>query len=288
MSGFAERLARPELMDDANVDPVDLAANFRDIEFANAVFGGAAPVVREVLATGARTVLDVGCGSADIPRAVVTAAARLGRDVWVTCADRSAAVLDIARRRSLGDPKLSFVQAEARRDAVKEAQRRRRRRRHGNWPPPPWPPSPPWPGGSSARAPRTSRRGCSRGAGAQPAHAPRRAAFGAARLHCGRSARVGTRGRLGSGLGHRRALFPHGAARWMTSWWSGPGCGGRVARAALGPGGLRGDDRRAHPLPPAQGLRGRTPTAARWRCWPSWESSNACVPMRRRCAASVW
>ncbi len=113
MSGFAERLARPELMDDANVDPVDLAANFRDIEFANAVFGGAAPVVREVLATGARTVLDVGCGSADIPRAVVRAAARLGRDVWVTCADRSAAVLDIARRRSLGDPKLSFVQAEA-------------------------------------------------------------------------------------------------------------------------------------------------------------------------------
>src|SRR5438309_1342490 len=54
-------------------DPVDslaeLEANLRDIERANRFFGGVTPIVRAVVDARARTVLDVGCGSADIPLA---------------------------------------------------------------------------------------------------------------------------------------------------------------------------------------------------------------------------
>jgi ubiquinone/menaquinone biosynthesis C-methylase UbiE len=94
-------------------DPVDslteLEGNLRDIEFANAVFGGIAPVVRAIRRTGARSVLDVGCGSADIPLAVARDGERRGAPVAVTALDRSEQMLAIARRRTGGHRALTFV-----------------------------------------------------------------------------------------------------------------------------------------------------------------------------------
>lgn len=107
-----ERSQARELMDDPAVDAVELAGNFADIERANAWFGGARAVVREVFARGARSVLDVGCGSADVPRALLAESRRRGRPLEVVALDRSAAILKIARERSRGESALHFVQAE--------------------------------------------------------------------------------------------------------------------------------------------------------------------------------
>jgi ubiquinone/menaquinone biosynthesis C-methylase UbiE len=101
-----------ELMDEPVDDVDELEANLRDIAFANAHFGGTAPVVRTVAALGARTVLDVGSGAADIPLALVEDARRRGSPLQVTCLDRSEQMLTIARRLTGADPALDFVRAD--------------------------------------------------------------------------------------------------------------------------------------------------------------------------------
>ncbi|GAC1428019.1 MAG: class I SAM-dependent methyltransferase [Candidatus Velthaea sp.] len=106
------RIVARELMDDPVESLAELEANLTDIEFANAVFGGTAPVLREVRRSGARTLLDVGCGSADIPLALVRDAQRRGVQLDVTALDRNEAMLAIARRRSGGHPRLHFVAAD--------------------------------------------------------------------------------------------------------------------------------------------------------------------------------
>ena len=98
-----------ELMD----RPVDAAheldGNLADIAFANRWLGGIAPIVRELRRCGARTVLDVGTGCADVPLALVRDGRRRGVDVRATCLDHNAAMLAIARQRSGGDERLTFV-----------------------------------------------------------------------------------------------------------------------------------------------------------------------------------
>jgi ubiquinone/menaquinone biosynthesis C-methylase UbiE len=98
-------------MDDPVESLDELEGNLSDIEFANAVFGGSAPVVRAVRESGAQTVLDVGCGSADIPLALVRDAERRGNPLEITALDRSAQMLEIARRRTHAHPRLHFVVA---------------------------------------------------------------------------------------------------------------------------------------------------------------------------------
>jgi SAM-dependent methyltransferase len=100
-----------ELMDDL-VDDDELEGNLHDIAFANAVFGGSAPVVRTLRRLGARRVLDVGCGTADVPLAIVRDGARRGIDVHVTCLDRSPQMLALARRATGDHPAFAFVQGE--------------------------------------------------------------------------------------------------------------------------------------------------------------------------------
>jgi SAM-dependent methyltransferase len=98
-----------ELMD-APVDaPAELAANLADIAFANRWLGGIAPIVREVRRADARSVLDVGTGCADVPQAIVRDGRRRGVDVRATCLDHSEQMLEIARRRTGGDERLTFV-----------------------------------------------------------------------------------------------------------------------------------------------------------------------------------
>src|ERR1700736_6547902 len=100
---------------DEPVDDLDeLAANLRDIAFANAHLGGSAPVVRAVRELGARTVLDVGCGSGDVALAIVRDAEARGAFVRVTCLDVSEQMLAIARRATGAHHALEFVRGDAR------------------------------------------------------------------------------------------------------------------------------------------------------------------------------
>ncbi|BDE07033.1 hypothetical protein WPS_23090 [Vulcanimicrobium alpinum] len=101
-----------ELMDDPVDDVAELEGNLRDIAFANAVFGGSAPVVRTVRGLGARSVLDVGSGAADVPLALVRDAERRGVELHVTCLDRSDQMLAIAQARTCRHPSLAFVRAD--------------------------------------------------------------------------------------------------------------------------------------------------------------------------------
>ena len=95
--------------------PDELERNLADIEFANRWLGGIAPLRREVRRSGARTILDVGSGSADIPQALVRDGRRRGVDLRATCLDRSEAMIAIARRRTGNDDRLTFVCAEGER-----------------------------------------------------------------------------------------------------------------------------------------------------------------------------
>jgi ubiquinone/menaquinone biosynthesis C-methylase UbiE len=101
-----------ELMD-APVDAADeLEGNLADIAFANRWLGGVAPIRREVRRVAARTILDVGSGSGDVPHALVRDGRRRGADVRVTCLDRSEQMLEIARRNTGADERLTFVRGE--------------------------------------------------------------------------------------------------------------------------------------------------------------------------------
>ncbi len=96
-----------ELMDEPVDDVDELAANLRDIAFANAHLGGTAPVVRTVCALRPRTVLDVGCGAGDVALAIAREAG-----ARVTCLDASEQMLDIARRTAGAHPGIEFVRAD--------------------------------------------------------------------------------------------------------------------------------------------------------------------------------
>ena len=68
-----------ELMDEPVDDVDELAGNLRDIAFANAHFGGTAPVVAHAArASGLARVLDVGSGAGDVALAIVRDGARRG------------------------------------------------------------------------------------------------------------------------------------------------------------------------------------------------------------------
>jgi ubiquinone/menaquinone biosynthesis C-methylase UbiE len=101
-----------ELMDEPVDDVDELAANLRDVAFANARLGGTAPVVRAVRRLGARRILDVGSGAGDVPLALVRDGERRGVDVRVTCLDVSDQMLAIARRATGDHPALAFVRGD--------------------------------------------------------------------------------------------------------------------------------------------------------------------------------
>jgi SAM-dependent methyltransferase len=108
-----KRIVARELMDEPVESLAELEANVVDIEFANRVLGGIAPVLREVRRAGARTLLDVCCGSGDVARALVADARRRGGDVHVTLLDRSEQMLALAARRWAGEPHVSVVAGDA-------------------------------------------------------------------------------------------------------------------------------------------------------------------------------
>jgi SAM-dependent methyltransferase len=108
-----KRVIARELMDDPVESPSELAGNLADIEFANRMFGGIAPVLREFRRSDARTLLDVCCGSADVPLAVARDARRRGDPLALTVLDRSEAMLALARRHAVGRADITFVAGDA-------------------------------------------------------------------------------------------------------------------------------------------------------------------------------
>jgi ubiquinone/menaquinone biosynthesis C-methylase UbiE len=106
------RTVARELMDEPVDDAGELEANLREVAFANAHFGGTAPVVRVLRRLNARTVLDVGSGAGDVPLALVRDGLRRGVNVHVTCLDVSEQMLEIARRATGASAQFAFVRAD--------------------------------------------------------------------------------------------------------------------------------------------------------------------------------
>ncbi|MBV9102193.1 MAG: methyltransferase domain-containing protein [Candidatus Eremiobacteraeota bacterium] len=101
-----------ELLDDDAGSGDELAANLRDIERANRWFGTLRAVAAFVWQSGARTVLDVGCGTGGVALALLSDAQRRGRQLHVTGLERSTPVLSLARERAKGHSGLSLVEGD--------------------------------------------------------------------------------------------------------------------------------------------------------------------------------
>jgi ubiquinone/menaquinone biosynthesis C-methylase UbiE len=108
-----KRAVARELLDDPIARLDELERNMTDIEFANRMFGGISPVVREIRRAGAMSLLDVCCGSADVPLAVARDAQRRGQPLALTVLDRSAQMLTIARQRAQHVGGVAFVAGDA-------------------------------------------------------------------------------------------------------------------------------------------------------------------------------
>lgn len=115
------RSDEPELMDGADLDPAELAVNFRDIQRVNRLLGGTAVVLRHlprviesVPQDAAVTVLDLATGSADIPAAIVRWARQHGRPISVVASDNNGAMLEIASRRVTGSGEITLASHDAR------------------------------------------------------------------------------------------------------------------------------------------------------------------------------
>ena len=110
---LARRADAAELLDSGHLDASEVEANLADLARLNRLPGGARASIRGIRQlAGAREavrILDVGTGSADLPLAF----ARRG---WSTLAlDRNPAVLDVARRRTAGEPLVEIAEGDARR-----------------------------------------------------------------------------------------------------------------------------------------------------------------------------
>lgn len=127
--GIRWRLPRPlahhvdaeELLDRADHDPRELAANLRDIRLVNRLAGGSATTLRHLPgliaampASQPIEILDLATGSGDIPRCVLAWATLTARPVQLIVSDSSPAILDAARQTLVRAPDVSFALYDAR------------------------------------------------------------------------------------------------------------------------------------------------------------------------------
>lgn len=115
------RSSEAELMDLADFDARELAANLRDIRRVNRLLGGTATVLRHLPSLlpattppSPITLLDLATGSADIPIAIARWAKRHGRQVEITASDDSDDMLAIAAEHITGDPAIRLARHDAR------------------------------------------------------------------------------------------------------------------------------------------------------------------------------
>ncbi len=110
-----------ELMDEPGQDPIELAANLRDIRRVNRLGGGTSAVLSVLPALLAAvppdreaSVLDLGTGSGDIPRAIIRWGRRRRRRVRVVASDVSHEILAAAAPVVAGEPAIELAQHDAR------------------------------------------------------------------------------------------------------------------------------------------------------------------------------
>lgn len=121
LSSLSRRSDAAELLDLPTHDPVELAANLRDIRTVNRLAGGSAVVLKHLprlIADLPRDrpveILDLATGSGDIPREILAWAARQGQPMHATLTDLSPQILDVARGVLADAPGAAFVVCDAR------------------------------------------------------------------------------------------------------------------------------------------------------------------------------
>ena len=123
------RSDQTELLDEATLDPAELAENLRDIRRVNHLLGGTSTVLRHlprllaaVPAKADVTVLDLATGSADIPLAIDRWAACRGRRVTIVASDVSDAILAEAGKQIAGHPNITLARYDARQVSLPDKQ----------------------------------------------------------------------------------------------------------------------------------------------------------------------
>jgi 2-polyprenyl-3-methyl-5-hydroxy-6-metoxy-1,4-benzoquinol methylase len=94
-----------EILDNPAIDPAVMSRSMRDVELANALFGGRRAVLAELEPTlrgltGPATMLDVGTGRGDIPEAAVEAAKAYGVELRTVGLDISLPLVSETRHRT--------------------------------------------------------------------------------------------------------------------------------------------------------------------------------------------
>lgn len=108
-----------EMLDAAQLDDADLAANLRDIRRINALLGWTAFTTRAI-ARAVRTsgkaefsLLDVACGSADMPLAIAHWASTAGIAAQIVASDLSPQIVRIATKQTAHIPAITVEQQDA-------------------------------------------------------------------------------------------------------------------------------------------------------------------------------
>ena len=106
LGSLPSRREATELLDETGHNPVELAANLRDIRLVNRLGGGTRVVLRHLPALLAEVppdreaiILDLATGSADIPLAIIAWARRRGQRLRMVASDGSDEILAVAGRR---------------------------------------------------------------------------------------------------------------------------------------------------------------------------------------------
>ncbi len=116
-----QRRATPgEWLEEGNLQPADVQANLRDLEFINRRLGGARAVVphsvRFMVANASADpfrVLDIACGGGDVLREIAGQARRLVRPMVGIGVDVNGQVIGYARSWSADWPELEWMRADA-------------------------------------------------------------------------------------------------------------------------------------------------------------------------------
>lgn len=113
------RIRQPELMDEPDADPVELAKSLRDLEAVNRWLGGRRAVVRRALDIirrvpwGPVTILDVATGGADLPLALAAEARRRGFALRIIATDIHPQTLAFATEATSGEAWIEVRRANA-------------------------------------------------------------------------------------------------------------------------------------------------------------------------------
>lgn len=117
MSPFARAEHAPELLDEREHDPAELAQSLAQVAAVNEWLGGTRSLLQHLtplLQPGRTTrILDVGTGSADLPRKIVDWARAHSRDVRIVATDVHPQMREIAAEACKNYPEITIQPADA-------------------------------------------------------------------------------------------------------------------------------------------------------------------------------